>query len=209
MCLSLDGELKGHFVNALMPNSPSCPLWLALTNWFVCMYTPSPVSATVQTLSSLTQFLSYHRNEKACLSTTHCEPLPLQPSNPAPISDPELPRPPQNRDICCPHTGTAGAFRYNRMGGGTSQWSSVAESAGMDYLFSYWLLFVGFLLLIEGTAWLSWWRPGHKACCELRQRVISLCSWPPEALRKNTACNLWFYRFSQIFFRQNLCFNHS
>lgn len=101
-----------------------------------------------------------------------------------------------------PRTGTSAVHtrvqqeHFVTAGRGTSQWSSVAESACMDYLFSYWLLFVGFLLLIEGTAWLSWWRPGHKACCELRQRVISLCSWPPEAVRKNTACNLWFYRIS-------------
>lgn len=49
---------------------------------FVCVYTPSSVSPPVQMLSSLTQFLSYHKNEKICLSTTTLYvPLTVQPSN--------------------------------------------------------------------------------------------------------------------------------
>lgn len=110
------------------------PLLSLLTgfNKLICvrMYTPSPVSPTVQTPSSLTQFLSYHRSEKTCLSTALCVPLPL---NPAPNlgPDPQHPRPPRTGGIWCPPP--AGAFRYRV----AALWSSVAEPASVDYLFSY------------------------------------------------------------------------
>lgn len=75
-----------------------------------------------------------------------------------------------------------------------------ASQNGLLIFLSYlYILFVGFLLLIEGTAWLSWWQPGHKACCELSQRVISLCSWPHQPVCKTVVCILGFYRLIQVY----------
>lgn len=81
--------------------------------------------------SSLTQFLTYLRNEKTSLSTTLCTPLP---SN-LPIL---LPFRSGSRR---PWTGSPGAHPwvqgerfYHRA---AAQWWSVAEPASMDNLFSY------------------------------------------------------------------------
>ncbi len=157
-------------------NASFFPLLSSLAGFdkLICVraYTPSPVSPTVQTPSSLTQFLSYHRSEKTCLSTALCAPLPLQPSDRTPNlgPDPEHPRPPR---------GVSGVHPVSLQGVCPVVVHGRASQRGLlIFLLYLYILFVGFLLLIEGTAWLSWWHPGHKACCELSQRVISLCSWP-------------------------------
>lgn len=133
ICLSPHWELSGHFVNALMPPpSPSHRLWLTLTKWFVCVCVHS-LSCLIHcaSFSSLTQFLTYLRNEKTSLSTTLCTPLP---SN-LPIL---LPFRSGSRR---PWTGSPGAHPwvqgerfYHRA---AAQWWSVAEPASMDNLFSY------------------------------------------------------------------------
>lgn len=82
-----------------------------------------------------------------------------------------------DQGIWCPPTGAVGAFSPQ---GGCSVFIScrVRQHGLLIFLLYQYILFVGFLLLIEGTVGLSWWHLGNTACCELSQRVISSCSWP-------------------------------
>lgn len=124
-------------------NASSFPLMSALTGFdklicarvCVCVYTPSPVSPTVQTLSSLTQFLSQHRNEK--ISTTAlCAPFTSPTlrlfSHLGP--HPEHPRPPLTGASGVHPPGAAGAFP-NRVAARRSSAAEPYSQRGL--LFSY------------------------------------------------------------------------
>lgn len=146
------------------------------TDWLmcVCVYTPSSVLPAVQTPSSLTQFLSYHSQEKISQYTTLCAPSPLQPVNPySHLSPhPEHPRPPVH--LVSAYRCSRSIFATGRLLGGRLCQS---QPAWITYflMVSIYLVCGISALNWRDTAGLSWWHPGNKACCEL-SKEISLCS---------------------------------